>query len=104
MPHRKRATRRRFLKRDFDRDPGFATSDFIGRSPTCETPDTIGWRCANSIFHLAESAPDPRVKSRFCAEMWSDPFSPVRFSCPFAASRGSEENPSKKFTRACHMS
>jgi hypothetical protein len=78
----------------------FDDPDFIGRSPTCETPDTIGRRAEISIPHHAETQPDPRVKGRLCAEMWSSRRCEMRFSCPFQASRGSEESRSKNHTRA----
>src|SRR6266516_2174298 len=93
---RKRATLRRFLNQRGRHDLPFVTLDFIGRSPTCETPDTIGRHRGNTIFQPAETQPAPLVKSRVCSEMAIASFCEMRFSCPFLAPRGSEEIRSKK--------
>ena len=62
MGLRKRAKSGGFLNRCATGRARFAASTFIKRSPTCETTDTIGRRPRCSIFHPAESPPDPRVK------------------------------------------
>src|SRR5579859_3826800 len=81
-------------------DRCFGRSNFIGRSPTCETPDTIGRAVVHSIFQPAERSPDRRVKSQSSPEKSRACFGEAPFSCPFPVTQGSEENGSKKNSRA----
>ena len=84
---RKRAKSGRVFERDERRArTGFAPLVFIGRSPTCETRDTIGRRARACIFHRPETWPDPRVKGRcFPGNAARRRKAEAPFSCPFCA-------------------